>query len=143
MTTTPVDTARIALRGTRMNATATDDFHLRPRQPVDRTGVLGVMARHIGAARGVSVGNLVYELTGQPPTLSAERQVRDVMLSLRLDGYHVCAHPSTGYFMAASSTELEATCRFLVDRAMASLTQVSRMKRIALPDLYGQLRIPL
>ena len=55
--------------------------------------------------------------------------------------HHICAHPGTGYFMAETPEELNETCKFLVDRSMTTLTQVSRMKRIALPDLHGQLHL--
>jgi hypothetical protein len=44
--------------------------------------------------------------------------------------------------MASSPEELNETCEFLYDRAMTSLSQVSRMKQISMPDLRGQLHLP-
>jgi hypothetical protein len=69
--------------------------------------------------------------------------VRKAIEELRREGHRICATPETGYFMAANDDELDRTCGFLYARAMTSLTQVAAMKRVALPDLRGQLRLPL
>jgi hypothetical protein len=44
--------------------------------------------------------------------------------------------------LAATEEELNRTCLYLHDRAMTSLRQVAAMKRVSLPDLRGQLRLP-
>lgn len=102
--------------------------------------VLAVLQRHIGAGRGVHIGPLVHEITGSAGA-DLERRVRDLGVELRMEGYCVCAEPAVGYYLAANAEELDRSCRFLVDRAMTSLSQVSRMKKIAAPDLYQQLKI--
>lgn len=108
---------------------------------ITRERVLAALQRHIGAAAGASASLLVSEITAAGPDAAAERNLREVVTQLRLEGHHICAHPSHGYFMAATSDELDATCRFLFERAMTSLQQISSMKRISLPDLEGQLRL--
>lgn len=108
---------------------------------ITRDRVLAALQRHIGAGNGTSASNLICEITDGGPDPAAERALREVVTQLRLEGHHICAHPSNGYYMAASSEELDATCRFLFERAMTSLQQVSAMKRISLPDLEGQLRL--
>jgi hypothetical protein len=111
-----------------------------------RERLLVVLAEHIGAERGVTIGRLVDEMVGQSlgraEHASAERNVRELVVQLRLAGHHVCSHPSTGYYMAATPEELDAACSFLYDRAMTSLSQVAAMKRVSLPDLRGQLHLP-
>lgn len=97
--------------------------------------LLHVMSRHIGSANGVQVQTLARELD------VTERQVRELVSALRLEGYHVCGFPGTGYFIAANRAEMEATLNFLENRAMHSLTLVSRMRNIAIPDLVGQLHL--
>lgn len=105
--------------------------------------VLTELSHHIGQANGIHVRDLVQRITGQQTTCEPqERKVRQIVTELRMDGHHICAHPALGYFMAATPEELNDTCEFLYDRAMTSLTQVSRMKNIALPDLRGQLHLP-
>lgn len=109
--------------------------------------MLEVMSRHIGVAQGISIAELVTEMAHPariaPNDLaSLERNARDVVVQLRMQGHHVCSHPTIGYFMAATPDELDAACAFLFERAMTSLSQVAAMKRVSLPDLRGQLHLP-
>lgn len=107
-------------------------------------GVLTALARHIGAEHGVTAAQLAAEAAGLDNIQAhyAERQLREAVVQLRLEGHHVCATPENGYFLAANAEELDATCLFLHERAMTSLKQVAAMKRISLPDLRGQLHLP-
>lgn len=110
---------------------------------VTPVAVLQALSRHIGRKNGASVDQLVAEITGASgQDAAAQRHVREAVVQLRNDGHHVCAHPSTGYYMAATPEELDETCEFLVERAMTTLKQVAAMKRISLPDLRGQLHLP-
>lgn len=97
--------------------------------------VLTALASHTGAANGIRAVDLARALA------CSERDVRTCVSSLRLDGLAVCGTPETGYFIAATAEELEATCNFHYDRAMHSLRIVAAMKRVPLPDLKGQLRL--
>ena len=110
--------------------------------PVTRSTVLSALARHIGKENGISAAKLVHEITDDLFSLIDERKLREVIVELRNEGYHIGAHPSSGYYMCATPEELDEACLFLVDRAMTSLQQVSAMKKIALPDLKGQLKLP-
>lgn len=103
--------------------------------------LLQVLSRHIGEVSGVSAEQLCVAVCGEH-TPFIERRMRHLVTELRLEGYHVCAHPSSGYFMASTGEELDRCCAFLYDRAMASLQQIAAMKRVSLPDLRGQLRLP-
>jgi hypothetical protein len=110
---------------------------------ITRDQVLATLSRHIGAERGVHIAQLVAEITGELlPDPVAERRVRQCISELREEGGHVCAHPQTGYFIAASAAELERYyIEFLRARALHSLMLISRAKNIALPELIGQLRL--
>jgi hypothetical protein len=110
--------------------------------PLTRDTLLTALARHIGEGRGVRIGQLVYEASGQYSTPGAERRARQTIEQLRRAGHHICAHPATGYYLAETPEELDRTCQFLYARAMATLAQIAAMKRVALPDLRGQLRLP-
>lgn len=109
---------------------------------ITKDELLTALRRHIGRRNGITGKHLVEEITGRAADPVAERHLRKLVCELRMDGFHVCAHPETGYFIAASDEELNQTCEFLYERAMASLAQVSRMKNVSLPDLRGQLRLP-
>ncbi len=102
--------------------------------------VLDVLGDHEGAGNGLTARELVRKICGIS-TAAGERRLRHVIEALRAAGHRIGAHPSHGYFLARTDEELEATCDFLYARAMTSLRQVAAMKRVALPDLRGQLRL--
>lgn len=110
---------------------------------IGKAQLVTVLSRHVGAHNGVNVSRLVEELLGLGVyDEAAERRVRTLATELREEGIAVCAHPSVGYFMAANDEELERYCiSFLRSRAMRSLHLICRLKKIALPDLIGQLRL--
>lgn len=106
--------------------------------------LLAVLHSHIGAARGIDAAHLVVEVNAVAgERLITERQLRQLIVDLRLRGHHVCALPETGYFVAADEAELHTTLRFLYTRGMTTLQQVAAMRRVSLPDLAGQLKIRL
>lgn len=105
--------------------------------------LLAVLSGHIGAENGISVERLAWRLFGPGATARDQRRIRHLVVELRRDGHHVCADPAHGYYIAENDDELDSTCKFLLARAMTSLTQISAMKRVSMPDLAGQFRIPL
>jgi biotin operon repressor len=102
----------------------------------NRHQLLGVLSAHIGRERGISVRQLALELDVD------ERAVRTLVSELRTDGVAVCGTPGDGYFIASTPEELEHTLNFLRSRAMHSLVLESRLRKISLLDLIGQLRLP-
>lgn len=105
--------------------------------------VLEVLAGHVGSDAGLTIRDLVAEVTGQASTPALERAARQAVQELRLAGHPIAAHPTYGYFLARSVEEMEFCFRFLRSRALASLRQIQRLRQVALPDLVGQLRLPV
>lgn len=108
---------------------------------VSPSRLLQALRGHVGQAHGATAKQLVQELTRRSEYPAAERHLRNVVEQLRLEGYPVCAHPSHGYYLAASDADLALTCDYLHSRAMKSLQQIAAMRRVSLPDLLGQLRL--
>ena len=109
---------------------------------ITRDKVLSTLSRHVGAERGIHIDRLVAEITGDLlPDPGAERRVRALVSELREEGIAVCAHPGAGYFIAETAEELESCCAFLRSRAMHSLVLESRLRKLTLPELLGQLRL--
>lgn len=105
-------------------------------QPVATKADLAMLLEaHIGRDRGIGVKAIAERLS------CAERLVRTLVTEPRLDGIAVCGTPETGYYIAATAEELEATCAFLRSRAMHSLVLESKLRHVPLPDLIGQLRL--
>lgn len=113
-----------------------------PQPGITPENVIAALRPRIGAANGITAAALVFQLMARH-TQADERRLRQVVEHLRRQGHEVCAHPAAGYFMAASAADVERTCLFLVARAMTSLTQAAALRRRAVPDLYGQLDLPI
>lgn len=104
--------------------------------------VLAALASRIGPVNGATVRQLASEILGTPSDAGDERLLRQVIVKLRRDGHPICATPDEGYHHAANADDLQRTCLHLTRRAVSSLEQVAAMKRLALPDFYGQLGLP-
>ncbi|OHD24113.1 MAG: hypothetical protein A2Y38_12320 [Spirochaetes bacterium GWB1_59_5] len=98
--------------------------------------VLTALSRHIGKGNGIGVKLLAQQLGIE------ERNTRKLISELREEGHAICGTPADGYYIAATPEELEATCEFLHNRALHSLTLESRLRKIPLADLLGQLHLP-
>lgn len=110
--------------------------------------VLAVLPR--GRANGVTVGDLAYALARRAQlgltwaaSAAKHRKVREAVEALRRDGHPICATPEHGYYLAETEAELSETIAFLRSRAMTSLTQIARLRRVSLPVLMGQMQIEL
>ncbi len=99
-----------------------------------RTQLLNALAQHQGRDKGISARALAQQLGLSP------RKLRKLISSARdEEGYAICGTPRTGYYMAVTPEELQASCAFLEHRAMHSLRVLSRMRKVSLPTLMGQL----
>lgn len=103
--------------------------------PAKTTVLMALSLYHKGQANGINVKELARA------TELSEREVRQAVSDLCEDGVAICAHPSSGYFVAENAEELEKNCQFLMSRAMHTLKRVASLKRIALPTLLGQLTL--
>lgn len=97
---------------------------------------LARLAWHTGASYGITA----RELAGQCEI--TEREVRRHVSELRDEGIAVCAHPRTGYFIAQTPAELDMACNYLRRRALHSLMLESRMRKISMAELLGQIKVP-
>lgn len=101
----------------------------------DRARVMAALSIRAGRANGIPCFELAMMLE------LPERGIRKAIADLRLEGIAVCGTPESGYYVAATSEELEETCNFLRSRAMHSLVLESKLRHVPLPELLGQLRL--
>lgn len=117
--------------------------HARDQQhAITPETVLAALNRRVGKANGATAYQLVIELA-DTTSAADERRLRDCVVYLRTQGHPVCALPEAGYFIAANEDELNESCQHLLGRAMTSLQQISAQKRVAMPELAGQLGLPV
>lgn len=102
---------------------------------INKTQALDALSRHIGHDKGIAAAQLAADLG------TTVRHVRHLVTELRLEGIAVCGTPAEGYYIAQTAEEVEATCAFLRQRAMHSLQLESRLRKIPLVDLLGQLHL--
>lgn len=101
-----------------------------------RHEVLNALARHHGQGNGIKARDLAKQLN------VSTRQLRREITSLRYgEGRPICGKPSTGYFMADTAAELEATFAFLHRRVVGTLRTMARMRNCSLPALLGQINL--
>lgn len=105
--------------------------------------VLEALLQRVGPQNGATVRELASEVLGRPAKANDERLLRSVVVQLRRGGHPICSTPDEGYHHAANAADLQRTCLHLTHRAVTTLEQVAAMKRIALPDFYGQLGLPV
>lgn len=99
---------------------------------------------HVGATCGISAKQLAMKVTESTQEDShQERQLRLIIADLRLSGIAICGHPGTGYYLPQNAEDINKTCAFLRSRALSSLLQESRLKKIALPELLGQMQMEM
>ena len=97
-----------------------------------------LMASHRGRANGISGADLTLKaglLSGQ------DRVVRKLITQLRLQGSAIMGTPDTGYFMARTQGELHEFAKFHRSRALHELTILSRVLKVSIPELAGQLSL--
>jgi len=98
--------------------------------------LLSMLSHHIGKGNGIGVKQLAQQLGIK------ERHARSLISELRDDGHAICGTPKDGYYIAATPEELQHTCEFLRSRAMHSLSLESKLRKIPMADLLGQLHVP-
>ena len=106
------------------------------KQAAFRALVLHVLSRHSGKGNGIGM----RELENQTGIIA--RTLRTHISDLREDGHAICGTPRDGYYIAVTPEELQTTCEFLHNRALHSLSLESKLRKIPLSDLLGQLHLP-
>ncbi|WP_287128756.1 DUF2811 domain-containing protein [Candidatus Cyanaurora vandensis] len=91
---------------------------------------------------GLTATELVRAAVGCAPGPDETRQLRKIIAMLRLQGQAIAACPTKGYYLADSPEALLTGINYLRGRALHSLKQISRQRRV-LKELAGQLRLGL
>jgi hypothetical protein len=111
--------------------------------------LLSELTHHVGRHNAIGMGEL-YELVFQDPwanRINDTRKLRTVITELRKQGVAICSYCSSssgGYYLASSgSSEMRDYLKRLRLRALKALVLEAKMRRIALPELLGQMQLEL
>jgi len=114
----------------------------------NKFAILAVLSRHIGREKAIDMGALYSSVFGKDwqNKISDTRTLRKIITILRKEGVPICSTPaknSGGYYIAAAGSELEDYLARLRRRSLTALWMESRIRRIGLPEMLGQMLMNL
>jgi hypothetical protein len=106
--------------------------------------VLRELGHHFGKSRAIGMGELYVAVYGETWThrINDTRPIRKVITELRREGYPILSGSSTnggGYYLVTSASELDDYCSRYKNQALRKLHIVSKIKKVAMNALLGQL----
>jgi hypothetical protein len=110
--------------------------------------LIKVLGQHPGKNRALGAGALYQAVYGLPwrDKIRDTRKLRKLITDLRNEGYPICSTSGAeggGYYLASAGSELDDHCRRIHARAMRLLVMESRLRKMALPELMGQISTAL
>lgn len=110
--------------------------------------LMRILMAHIGANRVIGMGELYEALYGETWThrINDTRPLREIITDMRESGIPICsivAKPGGGYYLAATASELDEYAKRIESAALKKLKQASQLRRVALPELLGQIAMNL
>lgn len=111
-----------------------------------KSRLLQIMMGHVGKSRNISMARLYERVFSRAwdDKINDTRQLRRLITALRSDGVPICSsasHTGGGYFVASAGSELSDYCGQMRSRALGILKRESRLRKMTLPELLGQLAI--
>lgn len=106
--------------------------------------VLQELSQCVGREKAIDAGDLFERVFGEKWTnkISDTRPLRYLIRDLRKGGAPI-GSCSQGYYLLRSDTELADYCRRVERNALGRLMLVSKIKKISLPQLLGQMQLNL
>ena len=104
------------------------------------------LTEHIGKSRIVGMRELYEKVFGKSYNrlINDTRMLRKLVEILRREGVPVCSSTKKGaggYYLASAGSELEQYCRNLHNRALRVLVMEAKLRKIALPELLGEMQL--
>lgn len=106
------------------------------------------LMRHVGPSRKIGMGELFEEVfeEGYGDRINDTRFLRALIDELQREGIEICSSrssDSSGYWLAATATELNGYCDVLLQEITRKASKVAALKHIGLPVLFGQMALNL
>jgi len=120
----------------------------RLQNELNRTRLLSSLTDHIGQMHAVGMAELYETVYGETweNRINDTRKLRKLITDMRREGVAICSVSSStggGYYLPAAGSELKGYLRLSKVRALRILARVSRIQKISLPDLLGQMRLEM
>ncbi len=106
------------------------------------------LTSHIGSANAIGMAELYETVYGRTwrHRINDTRQLRKLITDMRREGVAICSVSDPaggGYYLAAAGSELKDYLRRSKVRALKILARVSRIQKVSLPELLGQMRLEM
>lgn len=105
-----------------------------------------ILAKHVGETNAIGMAELFVDVFGEEwrHRINDTRKIRMIVTELRGEGIPICSVTTKdggGYYLAAAGSELRGYTERDKKRALRILARVSRIEKISLPELLGQMRL--
>jgi hypothetical protein len=123
-----------------------EQLHLGWDLDAHEARVMHVLTRHRGRAQAIRARDLAAEagVAGETARRASPREIQEIVHRLRCEhGFPIAstaARPA-GYYLPESAAEVEAFVREQRRKALGTLAAIAAVRRIALPELLGQLAL--
>ena len=119
---------------------------MTPEQKAQYLSTLkSVLMNHVGTGNKIGMGELYTRVIGEPwqHRINDTRAIRKLIETLqREEGLRICSD-SSGYWLAATGSELTEYLARQRKRALKILAKEAKLRHIELPKLLGQLALDL
>ncbi len=110
--------------------------------------LIKALADHVGQANAIGMGELYQQVFGRPVDhrINDTRNLRELITRLRREGMRICSNSDQhggGYYLASAVSEMEDYLRRLRKQGLKKLAQEANLRKIALPELLGQIVLNL
>ena len=110
--------------------------------------LLKKLSNHVGAHRPIGMDALFEAVYGDPAEhkINSTKKHRVLVTKLRSEGVPIGSTSDSnggGYYLTSAGSELEAYLSRLHNRALKALVLESKIRKISLPELLGQIQLNL
>ena len=108
--------------------------------------ILMILSRHVGIEKALDMGELYSRVFNEPYShkINHTRRLRTIITALRQKGVPIgstAAKNGGGYYIVRAGSELDEYCGRLRRAALNKLMMESRLRKISMPELLGQMQL--
>ncbi len=113
-----------------------------------RARLMETLSEHVGKENAIGMDELYERVFGKKVRhkINDTRDLRKLITTQRLKGIPIGSTSSQtggGYYLVRAGSELEEYCSRILSSSRRGLLLVSRLKKLALPKIVGQLEMEL
>jgi hypothetical protein len=125
-----------------------DNQAAQETQPEFKYRLMVAMSRHIGRTRAIGMGELFEEIYGESwnHRINDTRKLRKLIAETKEEGVPILsspAHVGGGYYLSGSDSEMDAFYAMRRKMALKILALEAKMRKLAMPELLGQIAMNL